>query len=73
MLTLYAPTLNKKEFVPRCVPSLPESFLPSTMACQTVVMQIASVFGAASSFMISEGIVLSENDLHDENDTMSSS
>ncbi|KAM5550845.1 hypothetical protein ABKV19_027279 [Rosa sericea] len=42
VLSLYAPTFSKKEFIPKCVPCLPASFLPTTAACQTVILQIAT-------------------------------
>ncbi|KAL6130356.1 hypothetical protein ACLB2K_068736 [Fragaria x ananassa] len=58
VLSLYASTFNKKEFIPKSVPSLPASFLPTTFACQTVILQIANVFGASTKFIFSEGLVL---------------
>nr|XP_011470551.1 PREDICTED: protein SCAI [Fragaria vesca subsp. vesca] len=61
VLSLYASTFNKKEFIPKSVPSLPASFLPTTVACQTVILQIANVFGASTKFIFSEGLVLPEN------------
>ncbi|XP_024022028.1 protein SCAI isoform X1 [Morus notabilis] len=73
VLALYAPTFNKKEFIPRCMPSLPESLSPSTATCQTVVAQIANVFGATSSFRISEEVALAENITHGDTDSISSS
>lgn len=59
-LTLYSLTFNKKEFLPECVPSLPISVLPTTVASQTVIWQIASIFGASNSFF-SEVIIHPEN------------
>ncbi|KAM5550958.1 hypothetical protein ABKV19_027352 [Rosa sericea] len=61
VLSLYAPTFNKKEFIPKCVPCLPASFLPTTAACQTVILQVANIFEASSKFIFSEGLVLPEN------------
>ncbi|KAL6289538.1 hypothetical protein ACE6H2_007048 [Prunus campanulata] len=60
-LSLYAPTFNKKEFIPKCIPCLPASVLPTTAACQTVILQIANVFGATGKFIFSEGLELPEN------------
>ncbi|XP_050385337.1 uncharacterized protein LOC126801897 [Argentina anserina] len=61
VLSLYASTFNKKEFIPKCVPCLPASFLPTTVACQTVILQIANIFGASTKFIFSVGLVLPEN------------
>ncbi|KAF9670355.1 hypothetical protein SADUNF_Sadunf13G0059700 [Salix dunnii] len=61
VLTLFAPSFGKKEFHPECMPSLLTSLQPNSSACQTVVLQIASIFGAAKKFIISEGIVLPEH------------
>lgn len=74
-LALYAPTFNRKEFIPRCVPSLPEFLSPLAVTCQTVVMQIANVFGATGRFRIAEEAVLAaENMTHGgDTDSMSSS
>ncbi|GLT59737.1 hypothetical protein SLA2020_325380 [Shorea laevis] len=59
-LTLFAKTFDKKEFHPQCLPSLPESVSPMTNVSQTVVMHLASIFGASNSFLFSEGIALTE-------------
>lgn len=58
VLTLFAPSSGKKEFHPECMPSLPTSLQPNASACQTVVLQMATVFGAKKKFIFSEGIVL---------------
>ncbi|KAG6752009.1 hypothetical protein POTOM_044225 [Populus tomentosa] len=58
VLTLFAPSSGKKEFHPECMPSLPTSLQPNASACQTVVLQMATVFGATKKFIFSEGIVL---------------
>ncbi|KAF3946655.1 hypothetical protein CMV_027103, partial [Castanea mollissima] len=70
VLTLYAPTFNKKEFHPMCMPPLPVSVLPTTTNSQMVVMQIASIFNAVNNFIFSEEVVLPE-DKHDDTDAMS--
>ncbi len=67
---LYAPTVNKKEFHPMCMPRLPVSVLPTTTDFQMVVMQIASIFGAVNNFIFSEGVMLPENK-HGDDDVMS--
>ncbi|XP_028803420.1 protein SCAI isoform X2 [Neltuma alba] len=63
VLTLYAPIHNKKEFLPICVPSLPTPVLPSSSLPQSVILQLASLFGAAESFISSEETVLPENQM----------
>ncbi|CDP09323.1 unnamed protein product [Coffea canephora] len=58
VLGLYTRTSIKIEFLPECVPSLPDTFLPMTATCQTTVLRLADVFGATNRFINSEGIVL---------------
>ncbi|XP_031392696.1 protein SCAI isoform X1 [Punica granatum] len=53
VLSLYAPTYSKTEFVPHCLPHLPENFTPKAAAIQTVVLQVAETFGAANKFIFS--------------------
>ncbi|CAL5340457.1 protein SCAI [Camellia sinensis] len=69
VLTLYAPTFNKKEFLPECIPCLPEAVLPLAATSQTAILQIANLFGATNSFIFSEGITLPESN----DESMSSS
>ncbi|KAG5565287.1 hypothetical protein RHGRI_001246 [Rhododendron griersonianum] len=69
VLTLYAPTFDKEEFLPECIPCLPEAFLPTAATFQTAVLQIANIFGATNRFVLSEGISLPES----SEDEMSSS
>lgn len=54
VLALYAPTHKKPEFIPQCLPSLPESVHPSTPAIQSTILQMANVLDVASSFNFSE-------------------
>ncbi|XP_044483090.1 protein SCAI isoform X2 [Mangifera indica] len=61
VLALYGPTFEKKNFQPKCMPSLPGCVLPSSMISQTVVLQMANVFGATDKFIFAEGIVLPQN------------
>ncbi|KAL7258442.1 hypothetical protein ACSBR1_004549 [Camellia fascicularis] len=70
VLTLYAPTFNKKEFLPECMPCLPEAVLPLAATSQTGILQIANLFGATNSFIFSEGITLPES--NDESMSLSS-
>ncbi|KAF5946525.1 hypothetical protein HYC85_016753 [Camellia sinensis] len=69
VLTLYAPTFNKKEFLPECMPCLPEAVLPLAATSQTAILQIANLFSATNSFIFSEGITLPESN----DESMSSS
>ncbi|KAF7825941.1 protein SCAI [Senna tora] len=64
VLTLYAPIYNKKEFLPTCVPSLPTPVLPSsTSPPESVILELASIFGATKNFIFLEDIVLPENQM----------
>ena len=54
VLALYAPTHKKPEFIPQCLPSLPESVHPSAPAIQSTILQMANVLDVASSFNFSE-------------------
>ncbi|KAB1221392.1 Protein SCAI [Morella rubra] len=54
VLMLYAPTFNKKEFLPMCMPPLPASVLPTTTNSQVVIRQIASIFGVVDNFIFCE-------------------
>ncbi|XP_054785396.1 LOW QUALITY PROTEIN: uncharacterized protein LOC129291868 [Prosopis cineraria] len=63
VLTLYAPINNKKEFLPLCVPSLPTPVLPSDSSSQSVIMQLAKLFGATERFIFSEETVLPKNEM----------
>lgn len=66
VLTLYAPTFNKKEYLPECIPCLPDAVLPITAVSQMAVLQVANIFGASNRFIFSEGIMLPENIQIDE-------
>lgn len=61
VLTLYVPTHKKPEFIPECMPSLPEYVHPTSPAIQSTILQIANVFDAASSFISSENVVHPES------------
>lgn len=60
-LTLHAPTFNKKEYLPECIPCLPETVWSMNATSQMAIMQIANIFGATNRFIFSEGIVLPES------------
>lgn len=50
MLSLYGPTFNKVEFVPHCLPNLPEILTPKAAAVRKVILQVAEIFGATDNF-----------------------
>lgn len=54
VLSLYSPTNGKEEFLPRCLPHLPESVAPESAAVQSVITQIADMFGSADRFVFPE-------------------
>ncbi|PWA34535.1 protein SCAI [Artemisia annua] len=55
VLALYAPTFNKKEYLPECSPPLPDCVLPMTCSSISAVQQMADIFGASTMFNFSEG------------------
>lgn len=61
VFTLYAPTHKKTEFIPQCLPSLPECVHPTSPAIESTILQIANVFDATNSFIFSENIVPHES------------
>lgn len=65
-LALYAPTINKVEYIPQCMPHLPEDFLPSTTACQSVIWEMATMFGASRCFNFLEDIMAGVSVLNNE-------
>ncbi|KAI9186834.1 hypothetical protein LWI28_021433 [Acer negundo] len=65
VLKLYGPTSDKKEFQPECMPLLPVTVLPTATICQTLVLELANIFGATDRFIFSEGIMPPEN-RHDD-------
>ncbi|KAL2319396.1 hypothetical protein Fmac_028365 [Flemingia macrophylla] len=60
VLTLYAPVDNENKFLPTCVPSLPNPVLPQSFSYQSVILNLAIMFGATKHFIFSED-VLPEN------------
>ncbi|KAI7748637.1 hypothetical protein M8C21_012437, partial [Ambrosia artemisiifolia] len=55
VLALYALTFNKKEYLPECSPTLPDSVLPTAHSSITAVQQMADIFDAATMFNLSQG------------------
>ncbi|GAB2270674.1 hypothetical protein Dimus_005546 [Dionaea muscipula] len=72
VLTSYAPTYKEAEFVPQCMPCLPDFVLPTSTLCQSVVIQMANAFDAASSFMVLGEVVPGESSSQTAKDTVSS-
>ncbi|KAJ0964360.1 hypothetical protein J5N97_029482 [Dioscorea zingiberensis] len=60
VLGLYAQTFRQEEFLPTCLPHLPDSVLPEEPISQTAVMRLATMFNAKDFFAFSDGIVVSE-------------
>ncbi|CAA0820702.1 Protein of unknown function (DUF3550/UPF0682 [Striga hermonthica] len=54
VLSLFSPSFNKPEFLPECMPCLPEVMSPISPTCQEIVLQLADLFGATSKFQPSE-------------------
>uniref|UniRef100_A0A0A9E207 Uncharacterized protein n=1 Tax=Arundo donax TaxID=35708 RepID=A0A0A9E207_ARUDO len=52
--SLFKATNHKAEFLPTCMPPLPESVDAGSMLSQSCVMRVASFFGAASQFSFAE-------------------
>lgn len=62
VIACFAPTFNKKEFLPECVPHLPESVLPTSATSQQAILRLANIFDATNHFIFSDGITLPENE-----------
>ncbi|KAJ4835271.1 hypothetical protein Tsubulata_031950 [Turnera subulata] len=62
VLALYGVSFGKKEFHPECLPSLPPCVIPTCHTSQTVVLQMANIFGATKKFIFSDGILLPETE-----------
>ncbi|KZV21807.1 protein SCAI, partial [Dorcoceras hygrometricum] len=52
VLFLYAQSSNKIEFVPECMPPLPEVVSPVSSTCHALVAQLADIFGATDRFIL---------------------
>lgn len=54
------PTRHQEEFLPECLPHLPDSVNPESAISQSAVMQLADFLGVTNQFVFAEGIVPSE-------------
>lgn len=61
VLTLYAPVYKENKFLPTCVPALPMPAMPPTYSYESVILNVASMFGATKYFIFSEDVVRPEN------------
>jgi hypothetical protein len=52
--SLFKPTNRKEEFLPTCMPPLPELVDAESMLSQSCVMQVASFFDAVNRFSFAE-------------------
>lgn len=52
--SLFKPTNHKAEFLPSCMPPLPESVDAESMLSQSCMMRVASFFNAANQFSFAE-------------------
>ncbi|RZS06334.1 hypothetical protein BHM03_00036976 [Ensete ventricosum] len=57
VLALYAPTRHREEFLPDCLPHLPDTVNPESAISQSAVMQLADFLGVANQFVFVQGIV----------------
>jgi hypothetical protein len=51
---MFKPNCKNDEFIPTCLPSLPDSVNPETQICQSAVRRLATFFGATDQFDLSE-------------------
>ncbi|CAL9749133.1 unnamed protein product [Musa acuminata subsp. burmannicoides] len=72
VLALYAPTRHQEEFLPDCLPHLPDSVNPESAISQSAVMQLADFLGVTNQFVFAEGIVPSEPGTDDADRIVSS-
>ncbi|KAL6655131.1 hypothetical protein ACP70R_005957 [Stipagrostis hirtigluma subsp. patula] len=70
---LFKLTHHKAEFLPTCMPPLPESVDAESMLSQSCVMRVASFFGAANQFSFAELTTWPDADAEDAFVTNSSS
>ncbi|XP_072979594.1 uncharacterized protein [Typha angustifolia] len=68
-LALFRSTNHQEEFLPTCLPQLPDSVQPDSTVSQSCVMRLATSFGATSHFTFTEGNVLSEPAMVKASDT----
>ncbi|KAK1262632.1 hypothetical protein QJS04_geneDACA008827 [Acorus gramineus] len=53
VIALYTPTSNIEEYIPQCLPPLPDSVLPRSPTSQSAVRRLADFFGVVHSFSFS--------------------
>ncbi|CAH9085455.1 unnamed protein product [Cuscuta epithymum] len=58
VLALNASSFNKTEFLPVCIPPLPDSVSPTSPTCQSTIWQLAEIFASTNKFIFSEVIKL---------------
>ncbi|KAL6557403.1 hypothetical protein OROMI_017753 [Orobanche minor] len=61
ILSLYSLSFDKIEYLPECVPCLPDVMSPMSSTCQAVVLQLADLFGVTNRFLFSEDLMLSDD------------
>lgn len=54
VLALYSPAFHHEEFLPSCLPHLPESVHPENQTSQAAVMRLANLFSASNHFVFTE-------------------
>ncbi|XP_042420808.1 protein SCAI-like [Zingiber officinale] len=60
-LALYAPAWHHDEYLPECLPHLPEPVDPNSYISQSAIMKLADTFGIINQFVFSEEILLSKH------------
>ncbi|KAL1546570.1 protein SCAI isoform X1 [Salvia divinorum] len=61
VLSIFAPSMDKIECLPECMPCLPEVMSPMGSACQELVLEVANLFGVTNRFVFSEGTLLTDD------------
>ncbi|KAL3651424.1 hypothetical protein CASFOL_004426 [Castilleja foliolosa] len=61
VLSLYSPSFNKMEYIPECMPCLPEAISPMRSKCQAIVLKLADLFEVTNRFVFSEETTLSDD------------
>lgn len=59
-LALCAPASHRHEFLPECLPHLPEPVDPNSNVSQSAIMQLADTFGIVNQFVFSKEILPSK-------------
>ncbi|XP_057800334.1 uncharacterized protein LOC131015881 [Salvia miltiorrhiza] len=61
VLSIYSPSFDKIDFLPECMPCLPEVMSPMGPACQEIVLEVANLFGVTDRFVFSDGTLLADD------------